>query len=69
MGLYKYRIMEPGSKGKAAQIVDSRAAVESSIPHGEQRLVKRYQGTRKLAAYRVERDMRGGVLWTKLTTL
>ena len=66
MGLYKYRIMEPGSKGKAAQIVDSRAAVESIIPHGEERVVKRYQGTKKLAAYRVERDMRGGVRWSYL---
>lgn len=66
MSLYKYRIMEPGSLGKAEQIVDSRAAVESIIPHGEDRVVKRYQGRKKLATYRVERDMRGGVRWSQL---
>ena len=66
MGLYKYRIMEPGTLGKAEQIVDSRAAVESISPHGEERVVKRYQGRKKLATYRVERDMRGGVRWSQL---
>ena len=66
MGLYKYRIMEPGTLGKAEQIVDSRAAVESIIPQGEERVVKRYQGRKKLATYRVERDMRGGVRWSQL---
>lgn len=66
MGLYKYRIMEPGTLGKAEQIVDSRAAVESIIPHGEDRVVKRYQGRKKLATYRVERDIRGGVRWSQL---
>lgn len=66
MGLYKYRIMEPGTLGKAEHIVDSRAAVESIIPHGENRVVKRYQGRKKLATYRVERDMRGGVRWQQL---
>ena len=66
MGLYKYRIMEPGTLGKAEQIVDSRAAVESIIPHGEWRVVKRYQGRKKLATYRVERDIRGGVRWSQL---
>lgn len=66
MGLYKYRIIAPGTQGKAEHIAETRAEVEHFIPHGEQRLVKRYQGTRKLAAYHVERDMRGGVLWTQL---
>ena len=66
MGLYKYRIMQPGSLSKAEAIVESRAAVESIIPHGENRVVKRYQGAKKLAAYRVERDMRGGVRWSYL---
>ena len=66
MGLYKFRIMERGSLGKAEHIVDTRAAVESIIPHGEDRVVKRYQGRKKLATYRVERDMRGGVRWQQL---
>ena len=67
MSLYKYRIMTPGSLSKAEAIVESRAAVEAHIPHGEHRVVKRYQGTKKLAAYCVERDMRGGVRWSYLS--
>lgn len=66
MGLYKYRIMIPGSLSKAEAIVDNRAAVESHIPHGEHRVVKRYQGTKKLAAYTVDRDIRGGIRWSYL---
>ncbi len=66
MSLYKYRIMTPGSLSKAEAIVESRAAVEAHIPHGEHRVVKRYQGTKKLAAYTVDRDMRGGVRWSYL---
>ena len=66
MSIYKYRIMHPGTLAKAEHIVDNRAAVESLIPHGEDRVVKRYSGRKKLATYRVERDMRGGVLWKQL---
>ena len=66
MGLYKYRIMAPGSLSKADLIVDTRAEVEHSIPHGEDRIVKRYQGRKKLATYRVEHDMRGAMRWTQL---
>ena len=66
MGIYKYRIMQVGTLGKAEHIVDTRAAVEHLIPHGEGRVVKRYSGRKKLATYRVERDMRGGVLWRQL---
>ena len=65
MGLYKFRVMEPGSS-KAAHIVDSRAAVEALIPNGEHRIVKRYQGRKKLATYSVDRDMRGGIFWAKM---
>lgn len=66
MSLYKYRIMAPGSLSKAEAIVDSRAAAEDRIPHGERRVVKRYQGAKKLCAYMVDRDMRGGVRWSYL---
>ena len=66
MGLYKYRIMACGSLRKAEAIVDSRSAVEERIPHGESRVVKRYQGTKKLCTYSVDRDMRGGVRWSYL---
>lgn len=67
MSLYKYRIMAPGSLSKAEAIVDSRGAVEDRIPHGEHRVVKRYQGTKKLATYNVDRDIRGGVRWSMLS--
>lgn len=64
--IYKYRIFHPGVNAKADDIVETRAAVEGIIPHGESRIVKRYQGRKKLATYRVERDMRGGCRWTQL---
>lgn len=64
MGLYKYHIFSTGSK--ADSIEDCKAAVEHAIPHGESRIVKRYQGRKKLATYRVERDIRGGILWVQL---
>lgn len=66
MSIYKYRIISPGTQGKAEAIVDSRAAVEDSIPHGEHRVVKRYQGRRKLATYMVDRDVRGGCRWSQM---
>lgn len=66
MSLYKFRIMTPGSLSKAEAIVDSRAAVEDRIPHGEHRVVKLYQGRKKLATYEVSRDIRGGVRWGQL---
>lgn len=62
MSLYKYRIYPLGT-AKAEAIVDSRTAAEAAIPHGEQRIVRRYQGRVKLATYLVDRDMRGGCRW------
>lgn len=64
MGLYRYRVFSGSSKPDS--IEDCKAAVEHSIPHGESRIVKRYQGRKKLATYRVERDIRGGILWVQL---
>lgn len=60
--MYKYRIYPLGA-AKTEAIVESRTAVEQAIPHGERRIVKRYQGRQKLATYLVERDMRGGCRW------
>lgn len=66
MGLYRYRIIAPGTAGKAEAIAENRAQVETQIPHGEQRVVKRYQGTKKLATYTVERDVRGACRWQQI---
>lgn len=66
MGLYRYRVFKPGSLTKAERIAETRAEVEIHIPHGENRIVCRYQGRKKLATYRVERDIRGGVSWMQL---
>lgn len=66
MGLYRYRVFQPGSLAKAERIAETRAEVEIPILHGENRIVCRYQGRKKLATYRVERDVRGGVIWTQL---
>ncbi len=65
MGLYKYRVLNRAGT-RTEETVDCRAAVEQLIPHGESRTVKRFQGRKKLATYRVERDIRGGVLWRQL---
>lgn len=66
MKLYKYRIFS-GNLTKAEQIVASRAAVENAIPHGEHRVVARYQGRKKLATYMVDRDIRGGIRWSLMS--
>lgn len=66
VGLYRYRVFQPGSLAKAERIAETRAEVEIPILHGENRIVCRYQGRKKLATYRVERDIRGGVSWTQL---
>lgn len=65
--LYRYRIYPVGSVGGATEhIAEGRFAAESLIPHGESRIVKRYQGRKKLATYRVEKDVRGGCRWMQL---
>lgn len=74
MRLYRYRIfpVKTASEapaeggGKAEAIAEGRMAAESLIPHGETRIVKRFQGTRKLATYRVTKDIRGGCRWVQL---
>lgn len=66
MGLYKYRVFKPEDLTKAERIVDNRTDVEIPIPHGEHRIVCRYQGRKKLATYMVDRDIRGGVRWQQL---
>ena len=68
MGLYKYRVFAPGSLSKAERIEESRAAVEENIPHGEHRVVCRYQGRKKLATYNVDRDIRGGIRWSQMAS-
>ena len=66
MSLYRFRVFNPKNPAKAERIEETRAQVEIPIPHGEERIVKRYMGTKKLATYRVERDMRGGIRWSQL---
>lgn len=66
MGLYRYRVFKPGSMAKAERIAETRTEVEAPIPHGEQRIVCRYQGRKKLATYVVDRDIRGGVRWSQM---
>ena len=66
MGLYRYRVFQPGSLTKAERIAETRAEVEIHIPHGENRIVCRYQGRKKLATYMVDRDIRGGIRWSQL---
>lgn len=66
MSLYRYRVFKPGSLAKPERIEDSVAKVEIPILRGEERIVHRYQGRNKLAAYRVDRDIRGGVRWTQI---
>lgn len=66
MGLYRYHVFQPGSLTKSERIAETRAEVEIPILHGENRIVCRYQGRKKLATYRVERDIRGGISWTQL---
>ena len=66
MSLYRYRVYKPGSMAKAERIAQTRAEVEAPIPHGEHRIVCRYQGRQKLATYMVDRDIRGGIRWSQL---
>lgn len=65
--IYRYRVYHHAvNSNKAEHVVSTRADVEALIPHGEWRVVKRYQGRKRLATYSVERDIRGCVRWSRL---
>jgi hypothetical protein len=65
MSIYRFRIFSSGLR-KPEHIVERRTDVEELIPHGEYRIVMRYQGRKKLATYMVDKDIRGGCRWTQL---